>query len=375
VVACVVSLIEGGENTFVPGLVLNRAFYAEVLAPLLRAHFPGVEHSAALLGEGSDVLGYDNERSMDHNWGPRALIFLSPKDHEKYAKKIDRMFRRYLPYTFRGFSTNFTPPRQTYLVQSMESIDRGPVNHMVKMHTVRGFCDYYLGFGMNRKPSIEDWLTFPQQALCEVTAGEVFYDGLGELTRVREELAYYPDDVWRYLLMCQWVRIANELSYQARSGERDDELGSRVIAARMVEEIVKMAFLQERRYMPYSKWRGTAFMRLPIASALQGPLLCAMKANSWRERQDCLGAAYQVIGERHNELGLTRPISTALSDFHGRGYTVLDVGPFIQELKRSIKTRRLRAMRFPIGGVDQFINHSRINHENYLHRELVDIIR
>jgi hypothetical protein len=373
--ACLATAVEGPENTFVPGLELNREFYSEILRPLLDAHFPDVEHSAALLGEGSDVLGYDNPRSMDHNWGPRCLIFLSQKDHEKYAKLIDRMFRRKLPYTFRGFSTNFTPPRRTYLVQSMEYVERGPVNHLVKLHTVPGFCDYYLGYDMHKKPSIEDWLTFPQQALCEVTAGAVYYDGLGDLTRVRSELAYYPDDIWRYLMMCQWVRIANELSYQARSGEREDELGSRIIAARMVEEIVKMSFLMERVYMPYSKWRGTAFMRLGVAPMLQGPLLCAMKSNSWRERQDCLSSAYQVIGSRHNELCLTRPVSTTLSDFHGRGYTVLDVGPFIHELKRTIKNSQLKDMRFPIGGVDQFISHARINHENYLHRELVDIIR
>lgn len=369
------SLVDAPERHFVPGIELNRDFYIEVLRPLLEEHFPRVQHSAALLGEGSDVLAYDNERSMDHNWGPRGLIYLSARDHQRYAERIKEMFRNCLPYTFRGFSTNYTEPRRTYLVQTMEYIDRGPVNHMVKLHTVTGFCAYYLGYDMKRKPSIQDWLTFPQQALCEVTGGPVYHDGLGELTRVRNTLAYFPDDVWRYLLMCQWMRIANELSYQARSGERDDELGSRIIAARMVEEIVKMAFLQERTYMPYSKWRGTAFTQLPIAKELQPVLLGAMRSGCWRERQNCLGRAYQIIARKHNELGLTEPLATDLTDFHGRGYTVLDVAPYIHALNPTIRNRRLRKMRYAIGGVDQFINHAKINHENYLHRELVDIIR
>lgn len=363
------------EQKFIPGLKLNRAFYMEVLKPFLSEYFPGVEYSAALLGEGSDVLGFDNERSMDHNWGPRGLIFLSAKDYPKYAKKIERKLRKHLPYTFHGFSTNFSRPRKTYLVQAMAHVAHGPVNHLVKVHTVSSFCDYYLGFSMKKRLIVADWLTFPQQALCEVTSGEVFHDGLGDLTRVREQLAYYPEDVWHYLLTCQWVRIANELSYQARSGELDDELGSRIIASRMVEEIVKMGFLLCRTYMPYSKWRGSAFMKLPIAEDLTPQLLCAMRSGHWRERQVCLGFAYQVIGRWHNKLGLTRPLSTELSDFHGRGYLVLDVGPYIRAMKRTMKSKKLRDMRYPIGGVDQFINHARINHENYLHRELVDIIR
>ncbi len=54
---------------FVPGRELSRAFYHEVVRELVR----DVEHSAALLGWGSDVLGFDTERSTDHGWGPRPL--------------------------------------------------------------------------------------------------------------------------------------------------------------------------------------------------------------------------------------------------------------------------------------------------------------
>ncbi len=50
---------------FDPGLTLARGFYEEVVAPLVG----GIEHSAALLGTGSDVLGFDTERSTDHAWG------------------------------------------------------------------------------------------------------------------------------------------------------------------------------------------------------------------------------------------------------------------------------------------------------------------
>jgi hypothetical protein len=47
---------------FIPAAELSRAFYAEVVRPLLGDR----PHGAALLGWGSDVLGYDTERSTDH---------------------------------------------------------------------------------------------------------------------------------------------------------------------------------------------------------------------------------------------------------------------------------------------------------------------
>jgi hypothetical protein len=53
-----------------------------------------------------------------------------------------------------------------------------------------------------------DWLATPAQRLAEVTAGAVFHDGPGELSQARARLAWYPCDVWLYVLACQWQRIA-----------------------------------------------------------------------------------------------------------------------------------------------------------------------
>ena len=53
------------------GLDLARGLYEEVVRPALT-----VPHTACLIGEGSEVLGFDTERSMDHEWGPRLQIFV-----------------------------------------------------------------------------------------------------------------------------------------------------------------------------------------------------------------------------------------------------------------------------------------------------------
>ena len=40
---------------FIPGLTLAERFYREAVRPILDSRFPGLRHSAALIGTGSEV--------------------------------------------------------------------------------------------------------------------------------------------------------------------------------------------------------------------------------------------------------------------------------------------------------------------------------
>ena len=84
---------------FVPGIELAGAFYREVVGPLLG----DVRHSAALIGTGSDVLGFDTARSTDHGWGPRLEVFVDRADVAAAAREIDAG----LPDTFRGWPVRY----------------------------------------------------------------------------------------------------------------------------------------------------------------------------------------------------------------------------------------------------------------------------
>lgn len=61
-------------SSFIPGLELSRTFYVQVVRPILT----DIPHSAALIGAGSEVLAFDTERSTDHDWGPRVVLFTAP---------------------------------------------------------------------------------------------------------------------------------------------------------------------------------------------------------------------------------------------------------------------------------------------------------
>lgn len=357
-----------------PGLELNRRFYHEIVGPLMARKCPEVEYAAALVGNGSDVLGFDDPTSMDHNWGPRMRMMLPEKNFQQTKNKIDRMLRKNLPYEFMGYPTNFTEISSGYLKQQMKAIESGEVNHLIRFYTNRSFFEHYLGFDINQKLTIEDWLTFPDQGLLEVSSGEVYHDDIG-FKEIRKKFAEYPQDVWYYVMWVQWGRMTNELAFQARSAIAGDELGSRLITARMIRRIIKMAFLLERKYAPYSKWFGFAFKQLITAERLEPLLIEAIDSDDWQERQRSITEAHRQLGLIHNERKITKRLPVKTFDFHGRGYKVFDMEPYIIELKKLIKDKKLRNMKFELGSVDQFIDHTRINHENYVYRELKAVIK
>ena len=127
---------------------------------------------------------------------------------------------------------------------------------------------------------LTDWLTMPSQMLREVAGGHVFHDDIA-LSRIRERLAYYPHDVWLYMLAAQWSRVGEEEAFAGRCAQTGDELGSCVVAARLVRDLMGLCFLLAKQYIPYSKWLGTAFSRLEIATSLQPILLNVLSATGW----------------------------------------------------------------------------------------------
>src|SRR6185437_11898539 len=125
-------------NQFMPGLELNRRFYSEIVQPLLAARFPDLVYSAALIGYGSDVLGYDTAISTDHEWGPRLLLFLAESDYTAQAEEITERLSAELPPVFRGYSTSFSS-QDAEGVRLMELATAGAVRHHIDIHTIHGF--------------------------------------------------------------------------------------------------------------------------------------------------------------------------------------------------------------------------------------------
>ena len=78
---------------FIAGLELAGGFYRDAVRPILEREFADLVHSAALVGQGSEVLGFDDARSRDHDWGPRCQLFLAEADCERWADAVRAALR------------------------------------------------------------------------------------------------------------------------------------------------------------------------------------------------------------------------------------------------------------------------------------------
>ena len=195
-----------------------------------------------------------------------------------------------------------------------------------------------------------DWLSVSEQKLRAFTGGAVFHDEIG-LQGVRDRLAYYPRDVWLYQLAATWTRIGQEEHLMGRAGQSGDELGSALIGARLVRDLMRLCFLYERTYAPYAKWFGTAFGCLTNGQALAPALSRALSAQAWRERESALIEAYAIVAALHNCANITEPMPTAPKQFFGRPFQVIAQHGFADAIRRAISDPDL-ASKPLIGGID-----------------------
>lgn len=162
----------------VSGAALSRLYYDVVVLPAVAARWPGLPHAAGRLGSGSDVLGFDDFVSRDHDWGLRLNLLLPPD----VVKQVNAHLDAALPDTFDGYPIRFAT---TWDPQ---------VRHRVQVEDVSTFVASRTGITASDSLSVAEWLSLTGQAALEVTAGPIFVDTAGELATVRERLAWYPDD-------------------------------------------------------------------------------------------------------------------------------------------------------------------------------------
>jgi hypothetical protein len=316
--------------SFVPSLELSRALYEEQITPLMADRFADLPFAAATFGMCSETLGLDDEVSMDHQWGPRVTVFLSEQDHARHGKKVMAAFRESLPAQFKGFDVMWAKPgvdihdtRETILYNVWASTVGGALR----------FCG-----GAKALPlQLVDWLKVSEQHLFEFTAGVVYRDDTGEFTQARKALAYYPDDVLRFMLACEWNAVGGDWFPIGRMAAKGDALGLHVQTARIVRHLMRISFMVSRRYMPYKKWFGTLFKALPIAAILEPALLDLAQERNWRQVEEKLGFAASILLRQQNKAGLGPEIALGTETVdNGRHHIKYDFWGIGQQLTKDL---------------------------------------
>ncbi|HLX48681.1 MAG TPA: DUF4037 domain-containing protein [Streptosporangiaceae bacterium] len=298
------------NDTVPSGRELARLFHDDAVAPLLARAMPRLRYAAGRLGSGSDVLGLDDAMSRDHDWGCRLTLLVDGPDRDA-VPQVRELLERELPESWKGWPVRFPVTWDTSL------------SHKVEVATVGDFAASRLGADPTAGLAVPDWLILTGQSVLEVIAGPVFTDQIRELAPARALLAWYPADVGRYVIACGWQKICQEMPMAGRIADRGDELGSRLLSARLADDMMWLAFALSRRWPPYPKWRGTVFRELPVAADLAGPLATAVTAPGWRERECGLASACEVLLSLQRARGLPGP-TAAVTAFWDRPYRTVD---------------------------------------------------
>ncbi len=333
------------ESGATDGRQLAGELWEEVVRPIARSLDASVSTAslgAALLGPGSEVLGFDDEQSRDHDFGPRVQLFV-PRSERPFVPVLMDLLERRLPERFRGLPMRYPT--------TLDPVAR----HRVQVTTVDDLFRLTCGVDrVSRSITSDEWLLAPTQVLRSVTAGAVFADPSGEIAAARAAVAWYPDDVWRYVLACQWRRLAQHEHLAPRAGAVGDDLGSRLLAGSLADDLVHLAFLVERVWAPYPKWLGTAFAELSCAASLLPLVSSMLHGSTWQERQHAYVAAAQSLAAAVNGLALVDTIDPTPRPFHDRPFPVIDAGRFADALMAS-STLHGRGWR---GAIDQWTNNT-----------------
>ncbi len=245
------------------GLELSHAFFETWGRPMLEKEFPQLLPYLAvgLFGQGSECFGFDDAVSRDHDFEPGFCIFL-PEEAVVGRRSEFLLERAYakLPRRFEGV--------ERPLLQPVGGARRGVLRTEEFFRRTVGSPNGVL--------TTAEWLALPEQALAEATNGEVWLDNWGELTRIREDLRFYPEDLRLKKLAGQLLLMEQAGQYNYPRCLAHGETGAAQLAVgEFARSAMAACFLLSRVYQPYYKWSFRAFRSLAAFAGL-APLLEAL---------------------------------------------------------------------------------------------------
>ena len=292
------------------GLEIARAYYEQYGEPMLREKFPGLMPfvAAGLAGSGSECWGFDDEISRDHDFEPGFSLFLPGEDvvDRRTAFELERAYAA-LPKEFMGLRRSLVAP--------VGGPRHGVLRTAEFMTDKVGKADGNL--------SLMEWLYMPEFSLAEAVNGEIFMDGYGEVTAIRERLRRRPEDVRLKKLAGQLLLMGQSGQYNYRRCLQHGETAAAQLAAvEFVKSTMAAVFLLNDVYQPYYKWCFRAMRALPklalTAELLEYLLTTDNEPNTAEEKSRVMeGIAADVIGELR-EQGL-------LGELREQGLTGTDV--------------------------------------------------
>ena len=262
----------------------SRAFFGEVVRPILEQHFPEITAVTAfgLFGYGSEALGLDDAYSRDHHWGVRIDGLLPGWVTADQQQEMITTVSGNLPESYGGHSLY-----AAHLAGAGLALD-----------TLPHFLQRTIGLARAPETHVE-WLRIPEEDITHVVNGEVWHDVAGAFTAVRRTLnQYYPEPV-RLRRIAHWCRYFSGMGSYAlkRAILRDNVYYATITFSRAVKWAVQLAFMLEGTYYPYDKWIMSRFAQLPRLAEPLKPLVdeAVSLSTSWERKLSLLDEMSDVL--------------------------------------------------------------------------------
>lgn len=272
------------------GLSLCEDYFYQYGLPMLKEKFPEYvdQIAAGLVGQGSDCMGFDDETSRDHDWGPGFCIWVSAKLYEKAGEALSAAYEE-LPKEYRGYKRRRTKRADKRegvfsIPQFYESLlmgnqtdsgtqtdpgnqtDSGRENilQVTSQQCIPQQCIPLKCIPLKCIPL--KWMEIPQENLFAATDGKVFFDPSGNFTAIRNALKeYYPAEVYRRKLAGNLIRMAQTGQYNyCRMKRRGDMVTAGFYLNDFMKLTLQTLFLLNHQYAPYEKWLYRAAAQLPV---------------------------------------------------------------------------------------------------------------
>lgn len=278
------------------GLLLGRAFFEEVVRPTMERVCPQLLDQAACgrFGLGSECLGLDDAYSRDHHWGPRVDIMLPEKVFHDEAEQLMVELSQDFPAEFRGFK-----------LEAGHVGGAGLAPEGIESFLMRSV-------GRTTVPQTDkDWLDIPEEDIIHIVNGEVWHDGPGEFTKLRQRFqSYYPDPVWKRRI-AHWCRYCSGMGLYAvhRAILRDNFVYATSAFGRTIKLTLELTFLLNRTYFCYDKWLYPFFQKLPRLAGKLDPLVseATRPETPWPRRIALVESMHDILDADMVDNGLIKP--------------------------------------------------------------------
>lgn len=240
----------------------------------------------ALVGVGSECLGFDDEISEDHDFSSRCQLFLDDSDYKTYKSNLESSLKIFC--------------------KDLESLASNLKDVNVEIMPISNFYKYYTLFENGPKTESE-YRKVPMDLLCVATNGKVFLDNLGKFSEIRNRLLnFYPEDIRLKKIAFQLNKMAQSGQYNySRMIKRGDTVAANIAQGEFVKHYLEFVHLLNKKYMPFYKWSYRSACSLEILGNFTQENLKKLSEASIYEKESLIEEICLTVVNTLNELGLS----------------------------------------------------------------------